>query len=188
MASKQINDLVILINGKAGVGKDTFVSYCEEYCKEHYPHLSFKNLHRSDKPKEALKFLGWDGTKNSEARSLLVKLTSFAEEFGLTSKYLRNNLSSPLGDNSGLRSVIFYHIRDPKSIASLQSEFNDVNLMVLSLIIERNTEDIEQDVWGIYDYEYNMGVSAESLNGSKSAAQELMSLLISEINGMNGGE
>lgn len=118
----------------------------------------------------------------------MVKLTDFAEEFGLTSKYLRDNLSSPLENNSGLRSVIFYHVRDPKSIASLQSEFNDVNLMVLSLIMERNTEDVEQDVWRIYDYEYDMGVSAESLEGSKSAAQELMSLLISGINVMNGGK
>lgn len=171
----KVNNLVIFINGRAGVGKDTFVNYCREYAEANYP-CEVINIHRSDRPKKALEMLGWDGKKNGESRKLLVELVDFGEKFNMTNSYLKNHMkSSSINSSSPLR-VIFYHVRDPQIIDSLKKDLdtNRNDTLSFSVLIKRDSENLEPDVWGIESYEYNLYVEAQTLEGSKKAAESFI--------------
>ena len=62
--------ILVLINGHAGVGKDTFVGFCKDYAEKEKSCRVY-NIHRSDAPKMALKSLGWSGEKDEDARNYL---------------------------------------------------------------------------------------------------------------------
>lgn len=164
-----VNTLVILINGRAGVGKDTFVNYCKEHCAKQYPQVHFENLHRSDLPKKALKLIGWDGNKDPESRTVLKWLVDFGEKYGMTYNYLTDILST-IGGNEF--NIVFYHVRDPKSIEVLKDRLMKyrLNVIAASLLIQRDTEDLESDDWGIESYEYDFREKLNCLEESKKLA------------------
>lgn len=172
----ELDTCVVLINGKAGVGKDTFVKYCKGFVDENNLDVIVENLHRSDLPKKALKLIGWDGNKTPEARELLVKLTDFGENFGVSYDYLIDSLSVL---EEGKLKLIFYHVRDPKTIAKLKSQLMcRFNVLSTTLLIERGTEDIEPDNWGIEDYDYDLIMRLDTLEESKASAEVFVSSVI----------
>ena len=59
---------IVVINGSGGVGKDTFVQFCNEY-------TPIMNISSVDKVKEAAKVLaGWNGEKDEKSRKFLSDL------------------------------------------------------------------------------------------------------------------
>lgn len=183
----ELDTCVVLINGKAGVGKDTFVDYCKEFVDENNLGVVIENLHRSDLPKKALKSIGWDGNKTPEARELLVKLTDFGENFGMTYDYLIDSLSVLEEDKFKL---IFYHVRDPETIEKLKNHLQRwrFNLWTMSLLITRCAEDIEPDRWGIENYNYDFTLELNSLEQSKVNAETFVKSIINTMNHFKGGK
>ncbi len=179
----KLDTCVILINGKAGVGKDTFVNYCKEFVNENNLDVIVENLHRSDLPKKALRLIGWDGNKTIEARELLVKLTDFGENFGMTYDYLVNYLSTL---EEGKSKLIFYHVRDPESIEKLKNHLRSYNVWPMTLLITRYTEDIEPDVWGIEDYNYDFKFELNSLEYSKVSAEAFVESIMKTMDLLKG--
>lgn len=182
MIHEHSTNLVIIINGKAGVGKDTFVDFCRKYCNACYPKIRFKNLHRSDKPKKALRLLGWNGVKTPESRKLLAHLTNTAEQqFHMSTTYLAENLLYAYDEPQGLRNIVFYHVRDPKSIDRLVSDFEDKDVSIVSLFFERDVDTIEKDLWGIQDYNYDICIKVNTLEDSELLSEEFMENVISKV-------
>ena len=56
---------VIIINGKGGVGKDTFIQLCQNYSDD------IVNISSVDFVKEVAHFCGWQGEKDVSARKFL---------------------------------------------------------------------------------------------------------------------
>ena len=61
---------VIIINGKAEVGKDTLVTMCKDLLGAN----RILNISTVDFVKEVANFCGWDGTKTPENRKFLSDL------------------------------------------------------------------------------------------------------------------
>lgn len=185
MKIESINTCIVIINGKAGVGKDTFVNYCKEFVNNNNLDVIVENLHRSDLPKKALKLVGWDGNKTFEARELLVKLTDFGENFGMTYDYLIDSLSVLEEDKIKL---VFYHVRDPKSIEKLKNHLQRwrFNVWTMALLITRYAEDIEPDRWGIENYNYDFTLELNTLERSKASAEAFVTSIINTMNLLKG--
>lgn len=181
----ELDTCVVLINGKAGVGKDTFVKYCKGFVDENNLDVVVENLHRSDLPKKALKSIGWDGNKTPEARELLVKLTDFGENFGMTYDYLIDSLS--VLEEKKFK-LVFYHVRDPKTISELRKRLNRwrLNVWPMTMLITRCTEDIEPDIWGIRNYDYDFKLELNSLEESKTSAEFFVTSIMNTITLLKG--
>lgn len=114
---------VIIINGSGGVGKDTFVEFCQNYCK-------VKNISSVDKVKEAARVLtGWDGTKDEKSRKLLVDLKQLGIEYNdAPFKYIIE--SAKEFRNTENEELMFVHIREISEIEKVRVAANAKTLLV----------------------------------------------------------
>ena len=151
--------VLILINGKAGVAKDTFANFCKDYVEKYYENTNVFNCHRSELAKIALQYLGWTGEKTEEIRGVLSELTDIAEGYGRNNGYL-NDYIEVLKKEDGL-NIVFYHDRDPVSIDLLKRRYKS-DMFVFSLLLKRNTIDLEHDEWGIENYDYDITIKAKT--------------------------
>lgn len=133
---------IYIINGHAGVGKDTFVSLITELVDDG---VTVSNIHSSDPAKAALESLGWNGEKSPEVRTILANLTDISHDNGLSEKMIREAASS---------DIIFFHERDPKEIRILKRIFPEAK----TILVERDGARIEPDKWQIKDYRYDFTV------------------------------
>lgn len=159
---------LVFLNGEAGVGKDTLVTFFREYAKKTYG-IETLNRHRSDPAKAALSTLGWNGEKTKEARELLADLVNFGESNGITRNYLDSTLYTPQDDPT----VVFFHVRDPKTIAKLQMDyFNNKRALCepRSLLIRRDVQPAETDRWGVMEGSYDWVMVLNNLEDSKEKA------------------
>ena len=65
---------IIVINGTGGSGKDTFISYCENYTKV----FNFSSI---DIIKEIASTMGWNGGKTEKDRKFLADLKALATDY-----------------------------------------------------------------------------------------------------------
>lgn len=176
--------ILVLINGHAGVGKDTFVDFCREYAEETHPCRVY-NIHRSDAPKIALHSLGWKGEKNESARSLLKHMVDFMEENGILNDYLDEQIRAALSVNSN-DIIIFYHVRDPKVMYELMDRYieEEENIIPISLLVKRDLKEHKEpdEWWGdLETAEYLMTLQLKNgLDSSKMAAQGFIDFLLDE--------
>lgn len=171
--------ILVLINGHAGVGKDTFVSYCKAYAEMR--NCSVYNFHRSDRPKKVLKLLGWDGTKDLESRGLLKHMVDFMEGKGLLNKILNQILEHV--NHEPNQGIVFYHVRDPKVMYALMDEYIDKEaIRPISLLVKRDLPQPEEpgEWWDIEDAEYNMTLQLpeNDLERTKEAAIAFVDFLL----------
>lgn len=69
--------MIIVINGRGGVGKDTFVKYCMES-----PLITFiENMSTIEPIKGVAHLLGWNQEKTPEARKFLSDLKDLSSNF-----------------------------------------------------------------------------------------------------------
>ncbi len=143
--------LLVIINGKSGSGKDTFVNVCQKTLKKYDPTLPICNIHSSDEAKNVLYSFGWDGDRTPEVRKLLADMVQFVEDTGYNNTKLFRTIWAIT------KGVVFYHNRDPKSIATIVEHYKDCDdVCVKTLLIIRNQEfDNEEDRWNIENYDYD---------------------------------
>lgn len=119
----KMHKLVIVINGSAGVGKDTI---CETVGK----YYRVMNVSSIDPIKKIASDNGWNGDKNEKSRKFLAELKQLFVDFNdLPQKYLTERYQEFL---RGDREILFVHIREPEEIAKFKNSVkeNCVTLLV----------------------------------------------------------
>lgn len=176
---------LVIINGRSGSGKDTFVEYCRAYNRMTRKMLFF-NYHRSDFAKFVLEMMGWNGYKSTKTRKLLADIVDFGEETGYNLEKLCENVELHK------EQIIFYHDRDPKSIENILNRYYfDNNCNVITLLMSRQSGEeiaIEKDTWGIENYTYDVTVeNSSTIEDLKQKAAEFMEKIYDSYGGMKNG-
>lgn len=138
---------IIIINGSGGVGKDTFVEFCQKYCK-------VKNISSVDKVKEAARVLtGWDGTKDEKSRKLLVDLKQLGIEYNdAPFKYIVE--SAKEFRESEDEELMFVHIREISEIEKVRVAAKAKTLLVTNKNVPLITSN-ESDK-NVMNYQYDL--------------------------------
>lgn len=106
---------IVVINGGAGVGKDSFVAYCNTATLD-----LVANVSSVDRVKTAATMLGWDGAKDEKGRQFLSDLKDLSTRtYEGPFKYLKQMVTTYGMQGHG---YIFLHIREPKEIARFVAE------------------------------------------------------------------
>lgn len=101
--------VLIVVNGTARAGKDSFVEFVSSVMEEHG--ICSSLVSSVDNVKEAAKLLGWDGTKDELGRKFLSDLKDMSTSYydGPT-KYMLSRIGSCKCQ------VMFFMIREPEEI------------------------------------------------------------------------
>ena len=140
---------IIIINGSGGVGKDTFVEYCNEFTR-------VKNISLVDKVKEAAKILvGWNGEKDEKSRKLLSDLKLMSIDYNnYPITYIKQQ--SEEFKNSKEQQIMFVHIREISEIQKVKELLNAKTLLITSNKVKKivtNTSDANVEK---YNYDYHI--------------------------------
>lgn len=175
--------ILVLINGHAGVGKDTFVELCRQVATSR--NCEVMNLHRSDAPKAALTSLGWDGVKDEETRTLLKHMIDWMESKTLLNKYLETQIEAANFVFADKDLLMFYHVRDPEVMYSLIDHYLDTEVQPISLLVKRDLEEFAEpnEWWGnLENADYMMAIMLppNDLERTKEIAEECVNFLLNE--------
>ena len=152
MGADQFKPLVIIINGKGGIGKDSLIN---EYLKIHRG----ESISSIDAVKEAAKVLGWDGRKSDVNRKFLSDLKALSIKYN--DYPLRDILFKFHRFIRDVNSdVLFIHIREPEEIEKCKKniEYTEMASVKTMLVIT----DGEQHTYGnksddnVEDYNYDI--------------------------------
>lgn len=169
---------LIELNGTAKTGKDTFVKYFKEIGLAN--NCVVRNFHKSDKPKELLKCLGWDREKNQDARTVLAGMT---EIYTKSEKCIQDFktvcyelLLNPAANHFNV--VLFFQSRD-KETKRLNQAIKDIEILIddpvkyVSVYLYRNgVENTEINYWSAEMGEYDVILKLENgIENTKKAAE-----------------
>ena len=164
---------IVIINGSAGVGKDTFVEMVYNLRGEE----GVKSISTVDIPKQiARDYFFWNPTKKTDKdRELLSNLKDLMTWYDdLILKDIISYIN--LNRSSGLIDILFVHCREPEEIDKLVKAITDINLNVYTLLIQ--AEDRIKHVpnnhadQNVEDYAYNYYVDNNgSLDDLREAAE-----------------
>lgn len=166
---------VVIINGKGGCGKDTFVTMCQDILGADFVY----NISTVDYVKEVAKFCGWDGTKTPENRKFLSDLKDVLTDWKdiplrkvVTAVSAYTGAAKLSGTNN--KSVAFIHCREPREIAKLMRELQ--NYEPVTMLIRReaaeNVEQINHADNEVLNYSYDYTVdNNHSLSALRAQAE-----------------
>lgn len=131
---KRKNQIVIIINGRGGVGKDTLCEMAARY-------FSVRNISSITPIKEIALQNGWKGDKTKKSRKFLSDLKRlFVEYNDLPTTYLVQQYQEFA---RGGEQILFVHIRETDEIEKFKKK---VSLPCITLLVERNT--MRRGNWG----------------------------------------
>lgn len=168
------NNLVIVINGVGGSGKDTFVELCQEM------HPKVMNFSSVSFVKTVARYCGWEGTKSDKDRKLLSDLKDVLSEWDdLPFKSVDKFISCCKN------KIIFIHSREFKDVERIHREFNAIRVLIQNdrvPTIETNHADREVTEC-FYDYIiYNNGTIENLKNSAEIFLKDI------EKKGLNYGK
>lgn len=149
--------LVVVINGKGGVGKDTL---CESISAKY----KVFNVSAITPIKEIAEKYGWNGEKDDKARRFLSELKkAFTDYNDLPTRYLLDQYKAFLNNDS---QVMFVHIREGAEIQKFADaiEGNCVTLLIYNDKAKKQVYGNESDdcvEQYEYDYKYNNSAPLE---------------------------
>lgn len=155
---------VVIINGIAGSGKDTFVTMCGDILGAR----RILNISTVDFVKEVAEFCGWDGTKTPKNRKFLSDLKDLLIEwdnipFNKVVDVIDDWAYECIAEGKYEQSLVFVHCREPKEIEKFVEHYNidDKNIVTTLLIRRGVAENVQQinhadnDVLN-YSYDYTI--------------------------------
>lgn len=143
---------VIVVNGAARSGKDSFVDYCLEELKSNSAKWS-----SVDFVKDVAKYCGWNGVKDEKGRKFLSDLKDLLTEWDdvpmkKLSEAVRNMKHRELKMKQP--QFLFVFVREPEEIAKIVDKFKAITVCVRrsesEKVSPKNHADLE-----VLDYEYN---------------------------------
>lgn len=114
MVDKSGTKKIFVINGMGGVGKDTFISFVEEYAK-------VMNYSSIDVIKDMARLVGWNGEKDEKSRAFLSDLKRVVN--GYNRYPLKMMLRKIQEFQRSDAEFLFLHIREAKEIELLKVEY-----------------------------------------------------------------
>ncbi len=162
--------LVIVINGKGGVGKDTL-------CDALRTIYDVVNISAITPIKEIAGRYGWNGEKDAKSRRFLAELKRvFADYNDLPNRYLLGEYEK---FRSGSADILCVHIRESDQIAKF---VRGVTLPCVTILVKRDLEtgrygnSADDDVADYpYDYEFdNNGGLADSAEKFRALIRSVM--------------
>lgn len=137
----QTRTKVIVINGVAGSGKDTFIELANSYC-ELNEYANVLNISSVDPIKDVLRTFGWDGEKTDEIRNLMVDIKKLwiSAQNGPT-MFLMNNILQYHMAHIDEDNIVFCHVREPEEINKLVDAIKGMSPMgidIMTLLIVRH--------------------------------------------------
>lgn len=144
-----MNKQIFIINGSAGVGKDSFCNMIRDY-SGHDTYI----ISSVDEVKNKAKFMGWDGVSKTEKdRKFLSDLKDLCTWYNdAPYNYVRQQIMYFEAMPSS--EVMFIHIREPKEIEKIKQKYPYVKTI---LITNKNIPHITSNVAdaGVFDYHYD---------------------------------
>lgn len=139
--------VLIVINGKGGVGKDTL---CDLAAKS----FKTRNISSVTPIKEIAKVGGWKGEKDAKARKMLSDLKRVFTEYNeLPTRFICDQYEDFLKTDE---EILFVHIREPKEIDKLKAALPG---KCKALLVTRKSY---SQCWGntsddcVEDYDYDL--------------------------------
>lgn len=181
---------IVVINGRAQSGKDTFVEFAQNWAQEQgikHPerNIFVYNISSVGFIKDIAKKAGWDGIKDERGRKLLSDLKDCLTEyddipFKKMIKLINFHLLGMKGFKKPTNNIVFFlHVREPKEIKRLVNEYHAVSLFIRrpgQELIESNHADKN-----VEDYKYDIYFNNDgNLNDLKLAVENFMEKLIIE--------
>lgn len=153
--------LVVIINGRGGVGKDTFCNVISD-C------YNVLNVSSIDPVKEIARTVGWQNGKEFKDRKFLSDMKSLLVEYNdYPTQYLFSEYKRFMEDD--IYQVMFVHIREPKEIEKFKALLNGrcITLKITRVDIENvvfgNSSDDNVDDYE-YDYTYHNDTPIEDVS------------------------
>lgn len=126
-----LNKLIIIINGKGGVGKDTL-------CNSLGARYHVMNVSAIDPIKQIAHQYGWNGEKDDRSRRFLAELKqAFIHYNDLPTEYLRNKTEEFL---KGPAEILFVHIREADQIERYKQAL--LPQRCITLLVKRDAVDM----------------------------------------------
>ncbi len=146
-----MNKLVIIINGKGGVGKDTLCNFVAK-------HYDTRNISSITPILKIAKAGNWDGNKDDKSRKLLSDLKHLFTNYNdLSFNYLKSQTEEFLVTEE---EVLFVHMREPEEISKYLKYVTSQGLTCKTLLIERSSFEFKtygndaDDMVGCYQYDF----------------------------------
>ncbi len=145
---------VFIINGKGGVGKDTFINFFAEHLKDHDDSLQVRSVSSTKEIKELAKeFFKWNGEKNNATRKMLSDLKDLHTDFcDGPFNMMKREYDKALEDGI---NYLFFHIREPDEIRRAVEIFDAKTIVIVRDGVgsfENHADD------NVFDYFYLYGI------------------------------
>jgi len=115
------NKMVVVINGKSGVGKDTLIELAAA-------ELKVCNVSSVDPIRQIAYIAGWDGVKDDAWRKMMIDVKKALTEYNdFPTKYIIEKYNEFKKSND---NIMFVHIREPEEIRKLENYIPCVTLLV----------------------------------------------------------
>jgi guanylate kinase len=138
---------IVIINGKAGVGKDCFVAMCKDILGA----SRVLNISTVDFVKEVATFCGWNGSKTPKNRKFLSDLKDLLVEWdNIPFNKVVDDIDAwayeRIAEGKYEQSLVFVHCREPKEIEKFVEHYNidDKNIVTTLLIRRSVAENVQQ--------------------------------------------
>lgn len=158
---------IIIINGRAGVGKDTFVEMVKVAALAAHDSMGkncpkIYNLSTITGVERIATQIGWNGEKDEKSRKLLSDLKDLLTQYNdFPVTELKREING-IQDNS----VIFIHTREPAEIARLKEVLGAMTLLIKNsrvVLITSNHADRDAE-----NYDYDLVIENEGTFGDLS--------------------
>ena len=152
--------LMIVINGSAGVGKDTFIRYFD-----YNTDLIVENVSTIDPIKSAMWTLGWNGEKTERSRLMMVEMKQlWIKHYNGCFEFV-SHIYNTYQDR---KDIVFVHCREPIEIEKIVNGLDNVKTLLIKnntglAIPYKNGADNIVDEYSAYDYIINNNGNLDDL-------------------------